>query len=109
MEGIRSVEILMVLLMCIQYNAIIQATPYNSTIKYKENNQTLSYEPIEVSKNVSDNPKNGTFHNLEEELYDKQFYNLSTCINELKDNLKGNSNLSLNDLLCKYFLVLQFS
>ena len=71
-----------------------------------ENNRTLSYEPIELSKNVDDSPKNGTFHNLGEELYDKQFYNLSTCINELKDNLKGNSNISLNDLLCKYFLVL---
>ena len=102
MEGIKSVEILMVLLMCIQYDKIIQATPYNSTIRHQENIPTLNNEDIEVSKNVSENPKNQTFHNLVEELYDKQFYNLSTCINELKDNLKGNSNLSLNDLLCKY-------
>ena len=99
-----SVEILIILLMCIQYDAIIQATPYNSTINYHESNRTLKNEEIKVSENVSENPNNQTFHNLVEELYERQFYNLSTCINELKDNLKGNSNLSLNDLLCKYFL-----
>ena len=102
MKKFAFIDVLPVLTIYIQYNAIILASPQNSATEDDESFGTQENKDEMLFKNGPIADDNKTLHNLVEEIYDKQFYNLSTCKDELKNNLGGNFNLSLHDFLCEY-------
>ena len=91
--------------MCVPYYAIIEATSHNSTTEKKDEYSILKDNEEKTLENKLGNSNNKTLQGLVEELYDRQTYNLSTCKNVLKNNLKGSFNLSLHDIICKYLLI----
>ena len=102
MKKFALIDVLPLLTIYIQYNAIILASPQNSTTEDDENFGTQKNKDETLFENGPIIEDNKTLHNFVEEIYDKQYYNLSTCKDELKNNLGGNFNLSLHDFLCKY-------
>ena len=102
MKKFALIDVILFLTIYIQYNAIILASPQNSTTEDDENFGTQKNKDEMLFKNEQITEDNKTLHNFVEEIYDKQYYNLSTCKDELKNNLGGNFNLSLHDFICKY-------
>ena len=102
MKKFALIDVLPLLTIYIQYNAIILASSQNSTTEDDENFDTQKNKNKTLFENGPIIEDNKTLHNFVEEIYDKQYYNLSTCKDELKNNLGGNFNLSLHDFLCKY-------
>ena len=102
MKKFALIDVLLLSTIYIQYNAFILASHQNSTTEDDESFGTQENKDETLFKNGPIADDNKTLHNLVEEIYDKQFYNLSTCKDELKNNLGGNFNLSLHDFLCEY-------